>query len=71
MLKWLENAVFYQIYPISFFDSNLEKSTDASASFIFPTHSHGAISGEKNSENLSREVGKSNKSCAFIMGLNY
>ncbi len=22
MLKWLENAVFYEIYPISFFDSN-------------------------------------------------
>ena len=22
MLKWLEDAVFYEIYPISFFDSN-------------------------------------------------
>ena len=22
MLNWLENAVFYQVYPISFFDSN-------------------------------------------------
>ena len=22
MLNWLDNAVFYQIYPISFYDSN-------------------------------------------------
>lgn len=22
MLEWLKNAVFYEIYPISFFDSN-------------------------------------------------
>lgn len=28
MLKWLENAIFYEIYPISFFDSNADGKGD-------------------------------------------
>ena len=30
MLSWLENAIFYEIYPISFFDSNGDEKGDLS-----------------------------------------
>ena len=33
MLHWLEDAVFYQLYPISFFDSNGDGKGDLQALF--------------------------------------
>ena len=47
--------------------SSFEKSTLARALFIFFTHSQGDISGEKNSENRSKHVGRSKRSLALII----